>query len=187
VEVPEWDERRLRSGDQEAARQLVERLYPLVSRIVRSHLPRGVAAEDWEQEAFVRILSKIDQYRGEAPFEHWVARVVVNTCLDQLRKRRRAELRWSDLGEQEVEMLQQSLARPAGAEQSLAARDLVGRMLDSLPAEDRVVVQLLDLEQKSVAEVAALLGRGESWVKVRAFRARKKLAAIISRLDNFGP
>src|SRR5215471_17652651 len=92
--------RQARLQEHEAARQLVEHLYPLVIRIVRSHLPRRMAEEDLAQEIFVKIFCRLDQYvaRQGVPFEHWVSRLAVRTCLDALRfERRRPELRWSDL------------------------------------------------------------------------------------------
>src|SRR5512137_2875664 len=88
--------RKVRQHDQEAARALVEALYPLVIRIVRSHLPVRSSEEDLAQEIFLKIFSKLEQYQ-ERPgigFEHWVSRMAVRTCLDALRAEgRRPELR----------------------------------------------------------------------------------------------
>ncbi len=72
---------RVRQRDEEAARELVAHLYPLVIKIVRSHLPRRVAEEDLAQEIFLKVFANLDQYRGAVPFEHWVSRVAVSTCL----------------------------------------------------------------------------------------------------------
>src|SRR5512140_3713366 len=91
---------KVREHDQEAARALVEALYPLVMRIVRSHLPFRSSEEDLAQEVFLKLFSKLDQYE-EHPgigFEHWVSRLAVRTCLDALRAEgRRPELRMADL------------------------------------------------------------------------------------------
>src|ERR1041384_4510395 len=113
-------------GHFSAGERLIARLYPLVAKIVRSHVPRGVPAEDWEQEVFVRILTGFVQYRGDAPIEHWAAKVALNVCLDQLRKRkrlrRRNEVRWADLSDAEVKALNDSAGRADG--DSVAAADL---------------------------------------------------------------
>src|SRR3954468_5844606 len=95
-----------RQREQQAARELVEHLYPLVIRIVRSHLPRRVPEEDLAQEVFMKMFTRIDQYKGEVPFTHWVSRIAVTTCIDHLRaQKRRPEFRWADLSENEADVL----------------------------------------------------------------------------------
>ncbi len=176
---------RVRRRDQTAARELVEHLYPLVIRIVRSHLPRRVAEEDLAQDVFLKMFTRLAQYQGNVPFTHWVSRIAVTTCIDQLRaQKRRPEFRWADLSETEAEVLDNVLS-DTGAEapsDALAARELVHRLLDQLAPADRTVIQLLDLEQKSVAEISALTGWGHSMIKVRAFRARRKLQKMFQEL-----
>lgn len=178
---------RVREGDDSAARELVGHLWPLVIKIVRSHLPRRSGEEDLAQEVFLKIFSRLEQYeaRDGKPFAHWVSRVAVTTCLDALRaEKRRPEWRWSDLSEDEVRWLE-FVTSEAPAEcpaDALAARELVQRLLHELAPDDRLVIQLLDLEQKPVSEIAALTGWGPSKVKVKAFRARKKLRALAEQL-----
>jgi RNA polymerase sigma-70 factor (ECF subfamily) len=171
---------RVRAGDGPAARELVEHLYPLVIKIVRAHRPRRVAEEDLAQEIFVKMFQRLDQYHGRdgVPFEHWVSRVAVTTCLDALRAElRRPELRWADLGEGERAWVDfftgtEPAAPPADA---ASAREAVALLLAHLAPDDRLVLTLLDIEEKSVAEISAITGWGRSAVKVRAFRARQKL------------
>jgi len=176
---------RVREKDQVAARDLVEHLYPQVIRIVRAHLPRRVQEEDLAQEVFLKMFSRLEQYQGNVPFPHWVSRIAVTTCIDQLRaQRRRPELRWADLSEQETEVLDKSLH--SGTERApdadVAARELLHRLLGQLKPEDRLVIQLLDLEQRSVAEISQLTGWNGTLVKVRAFRARRKLQNLFKQL-----
>src|SRR3982751_6292419 len=102
---------RVRAGEQAAARELVERLYPIVIRIVRAHRPRRIAEEDLMQDVFIKMFNRLAQYRGDAPFEHWVSRIAVTTCMDQLRAQRcRPELRWSDLSPGEASALEATCA-----------------------------------------------------------------------------
>ena len=106
---------RVRARDEDAARALVEHLYPLVIKIVRAHLPRRLDEEDLAQEIFMKVFANAAQYRGEVPFEHWVSRVAVSTCLDRLRaQKRRPEWRWADLSEREAEVLEEVLSLPRG-------------------------------------------------------------------------
>jgi RNA polymerase sigma-70 factor (ECF subfamily) len=169
---------RVRDGDQGAARALVEHLYPTVIRIVRSHLPRRVAEEDLAQEVFMKMFSRLGQYQGAVPFPHWVSRIAVTTCIDHLRaQKRRPEFRWADLAEGEAEAIDRltSDENAVAPNDAVAARELVGRLLGALDPADRLVIQLLDLEGKSVAEISAVTGWGQALVKVRAYRARRKL------------
>ena len=177
---------RVRQRDQAAARELVEHLYPLVIRIVRSHLPRRVAEEDLAQEIFLKMFTRLDQFRGAVAFSHWVSRIAVTTCIDQLRaQKRRPEFRWADLSEKEAEVLDSVLTSDGevAANDALASRELLYKLLDQLKAEDRLVLRLLDLEQRSVAEISELTGWNPSLVKVRAFRARGKLKKLFEELE----
>jgi RNA polymerase sigma-70 factor (ECF subfamily) len=175
----------VREGDQRAARELVEHLYPLVIRIVRSHLPRRVAEEDLAQEVFLKMFSRLAQYQGAVPFTHWVSRIAVTTCIDHLRaQKRRPEFRWADLSESEADVLDAVLTneREVPANDALEATELVQKLLGQLKPDDQLVLRLLDLEQKTIAEIAALTGWNQSLIKVRAFRARRKLQKLFLEL-----
>jgi RNA polymerase sigma factor (sigma-70 family) len=176
---------RVRAREQPAARELVEHLHPLVIRIVRAHLPRRVSEEDLTQEVFMKMFTRIEQYQGAVPFPHWVSRIAVTTCIDHLRaQKRRPEFRWADLSENEAEVLDSVLTSendvPAG--DAMAARELVHKLLEQLKPDDRLVIQLLDLEQKSLAEIRDLTGWNTTLIKVRAFRARRKLQKLFTEL-----
>jgi RNA polymerase sigma-70 factor (ECF subfamily) len=176
---------RVRQRDQTAARELVEHLHPLVLRIVRAHLPRRVAEEDLAQDIFLKMFTRLEQYQGNVPFTHWVSRIAVTTCIDQLRaQKRRPELRWADLSEAEAEVLDNVITNendevPGDA---LAAREIIHKLMGQLKPEDRLVVQYLDLDQKTIAEISALTGWNKTLVKVRAFRARRKLQRLYREL-----
>jgi len=175
----------VRAGDQRAARELVEHLYPLVIRIVRSHRPRRVAEEDLAQEVFLKMFSRLTQYQGAVPLTHWVSRIAVTTCIDHLRaQKRRPEFRWADLSESEADVLDAVLTneREVPANDALAATELVEKLLSQLKPDEQLVLRLLDLEQKTIAEIAALTGWNQSLIKVRAFRARRKLQKLFLEL-----
>lgn len=180
---------RARLGDEQAAGTLVDALYPMVWRIARARRPVRVSEEDLAQDVFRKVFERLDQYspRGGVPFSHWVARIATRTCLDALRsERRRPELRWADMPEGEAEWLEHLCAAeaepPPSAQTGNAAFDMIQRLFSMLPAHDRVVLQMLDLEEKSVKDIAALLGWSASLVKVRAFRARLRLKKIVKQL-----
>ncbi len=176
----------VRRRDQTAARALVDALYPQVARIIRSHLPRRVSVEDIAQDVFLKIFSKLEQYQGQVPFPHWVARIAYTTCLDQLRyQMRRPEDRWSDLGVEQQSKAEATLAEaaPEGAGREVEAKALVEKLLSGLKPEEQLLIRLLDLEEKSLDEVCALTGWNKTLAKVRAFRARQKLRRRLEEME----
>ena len=176
---------RVRARDQVAARELVEHLHPLVSRIIRTRLPRRVAEEDIAQDIFLKMFTRLEQYQGNVPFTHWVSRIAVTTCIDHLRaQQRRPEFRWADLSENEADVLDNVLTNEndVDAGEALASRELVEKLLSQIKPEDRMVLQMLDLEQKSLAEISHLTGWNTTLIKVRAFRARRKLRKLFEEL-----
>jgi len=174
-----------RQGDESAAREIVRRLYPLVVRLVRSHRPRRTAEEDLCQMIFAKVFQKLSQFSGKVPLEHWVSRIAINTCINQIHaERARPEIREADLNDEEVAVINNLAAtsEELGPDRSFAARDLVERLLATLKPAERLVIDLLYLQQRSVAEIQALTGWGASLVKVRGFRARQKMK---QQLDQF--
>lgn len=179
---------RVRAGEQAAARELVQRLYPIVVRIVRAHRPRRIAEEDLMQDVFIKMFKRLEQYRGDAPFEHWVSRIAVTTCMDQLRAQKcRPELRWADLSPAEASALEGACGdkHERWPGHAFAARDLVYQLLDQLKADDRMVIVWFEIEEKSVAEIRELTGWSINLVKMRLFRARKKLQRLFEGMPGF--
>lgn len=169
---------RVRQGDEAAARQLLEHLQPLVLKLVRAHLPRRTSEEDMVQAVFVKVFTRLSQFSGAVPLEHWVSRIAVNTCIHQISKERvRPEIRYADLSEDEEQVVQ-TLAN-SGEElspaQTIASQELVTKLLGLLSAQDRLVITLMHLEGRTVEEVRQVTGWNKSVIKVRAFRARRKL------------
>jgi len=169
---------RVREGDEDAARDLVQRLYPLVIKLVRSRQTRMVSEDDLVQMVFTRIFAKLDQFSGQVPLEHWVSRIAINTCLNQIaRERVRPEFRWSDLTEEQERVIENltASANELPASEQLAARELVEKLLEHLKPEERLVITLLHLESRSIEDIRKMTGWSSPLIKVRAFRARQKL------------
>lgn len=174
----------VRAGDTGRFAELVERHQARVFAVLRRHLRGGQEVEDVAQAVFLRAFQHLASWRGDAPFEHWLIRLAVRAAYDQLRQhQRRRERPLADLTHDE----QAWLDRQAGPESDPApaegARALVRRILDQLPPASRLVITLLELEDRSVKEIAALTGWSVPLVKVRAFRARAEMRRILRRLD----
>ena len=170
---------RVREQDQDAARALVERLYPTVIRIVRGNLPRRAAEEDLAQEIFVKMFEKLDQFQGEVPLEHWVSRIAVNHCLNAIRAQKsRPEWRMADLSEDQAAALDavtSSREDNPHPSQQIGARELVEMLLQALDPKDRLLIRMLEMEELSIEEVRQRTGWSATYIRVRAFRARRKL------------
>jgi RNA polymerase sigma-70 factor (ECF subfamily) len=172
--------------DQDAARSLVEYLYPTVISIVRRNLPRRAAVEDLAQEIFLKMFEKLDQYKGEVPLNHWVSRIAVNRCLNAIRAQKvRPEWRMADLSEEQQAALE---AAAHGAEEPhpallMGARELVDKLLESLSPEDRIIIRMLEIEERSIKEVQKATGWTATYIRVRAFRARQKLNKRFGQLE----
>ena len=172
--------------EEEAARELVRRLYPLVAKMVRSHRPRRTSEEDLRQMIFIKIFQKLGQFSGKGPLEHWVSRVAVNTCLSQIESERvRPELRHADLSEEEQAVVENLAAssEELAPDRQLGSRQLVEHLLELLKPAERLVIDLLYLQGRSVEEIHQITGLGIAAVKVRAFRARQKMKAQLERLS----
>jgi RNA polymerase sigma factor (sigma-70 family) len=178
---------RVRQKDESAARALIEFLYPLVARIVHAHLPQRDEPEDLIQEVFMKVFSRIEQYRAQVPFEHWVSRVTISTCIDRLRaQKRRPAVRWSDLSEEEQAVIEKLSAEEMPECSEALGEDILRKLLAALAPAERMLIDLLEVEQKSIAEVCALTGWNSGVVRIRAFRARRKLKKLYQQLERGG-
>jgi RNA polymerase sigma factor (sigma-70 family) len=183
--------RRLAEGDENAARELLQHFHPFVVRLVRSHLPRRMSEEDLTQMVFIKIFQNFDQYSGKVPLQHWISRITVNTCLNELRaEKRRPEWRLSDFDQETavaIERLAQTEVDLASPDDERVAKELLQKLLAQLSPEDRLLITLLHLEERSVEEIHALTGWSRAAVKVRAFRARGKMKKLLGKNATFNP
>jgi RNA polymerase sigma-70 factor, ECF subfamily len=180
---------RVRQGDETAACELLEHLQPLVLKLVRAHLPRRTSEEDMVQAVFMKVFTRLSQFSGTVPLEHWVSRIAVNTCIHQISKERvRPEIRYADLSEEEEQVVQAlaSSSEDLSPSQSIASQELVAKLLETLSAPDRLVITLMHLEGRTVEEVRQITGWNKSLIKVRAFRARRKLRKHLEQLLGSG-
>ena len=177
----------IRAGDIDAYAQLMTKYQGRVSGIVSGHAPRDRVAE-LTHEVFVRAYRSLPGYRGDSPFGHWLAKVTVRTCHDFWRSEyRRRERPESELSEEcrafaeEAAALESSEAAEESASRQ-EAQELLTWALDKLSPTDRMVVTLTHIEERPVAEAAEMLGMSVPNVKVRAFRARKKLRELLGTM-----
>jgi len=180
---------RVRRGDEQAARECMEQLYPFVLKLVRAHLPRRTAEEDMCQMIFIRMFSNLPSYSGKVPVEHWVSRIAINTCLNTLKSESiRPEVRWSDLSPEEIGVIESLRAGDGELDpsESAASRELLDTLLAGLSPQDRLIISLLHIEGHTLAEACDITGWNLALVKVRAFRARQRLKKALHLLTKEG-
>jgi len=171
-------------GDAASFEPLVQKYSPRVFATARRYARRESEVEDIAQEVWLKAFEKLKSFRGEAPFEHWLMRMTVRTCYDFLRgHQRNRELPFTDLSESENDWLQKFVTAPESAsEEADAAKLLVERVLEKLSPQARMVITLLEIEDRSVKEIAEITGWSVPLVKVRAFRARAEMRKILSKI-----
>lgn len=187
AETPDEDVvRRVAAGDVNAFEILVERYRGFVFSIVGRHVP-AAEVEALAHEVFVEAFRSLAGYRREGAFSNWLAGVCVRTCAGFWRRRyRNREVPLSTLSENQGEWLENLLSSQAEADFAAAgrqaeAREILEWALSRLPAQERMVLELVHLEGRGVKETAQLMDLSSANVKVRAFRARKKLKKLLGR------
>jgi RNA polymerase sigma-70 factor, ECF subfamily len=144
--------------------------------------------EDITQETFAKAYFSLSSYRRGASFEQWLAKIAINNCYDELRRRKkRSEMLITDLTEDETNWLENKLSANSfeefsGESDKQNAAEVVNKLLTKLSAEDKLVLTLLHAHDYSIREIAQMLGWSEAKVKIRAFRARHNLRYVFQKL-----
>jgi RNA polymerase sigma-70 factor (ECF subfamily) len=172
------------AGNSASFEPLIVKYQPRIFATARRYARRESEVEDIVQEVFLKAFQKLRSFRGDAPFEHWLMRLAVRTCYDFLRgHQRNREFTFTELSEPEQNWLDQFHAAPdATTDDADAARLLVQRALEQLSAPARMVITLLEIEDRTVKEIAQLTGWSVPLVKVRAFRARAEMRKVLTKM-----
>ena len=171
------------AGDELAYERIFERHKRRVASLAGRFFREPQEVEEMIQITFTKAYVQLGSFRGE--HEHslasWLNRIATNTCLNTLKQRaNRIEDLVTALSDHEIEVLSVDL-REKDAEELAVQRDLLEKLLASLSADDRVLLQMLHAYEMSVAETAEVFGWSRAKVKVRAFRARRSLNRVLKR------
>ena len=166
----------------------MRRYSPRVFQVANRFFRQPAQVEDVAQEAFLKAYTQLANFEGRGSFEGWLTRVTTNLCLNHLRgAKRRPEATVTDLTQNEGDWLDSQLIdvsteRHASSERGRVAADLAEKVLGGLSPDDRLVLLSIDGDDLSIKEVAEMTGWSESKVKVRAFRARRRLREAVESL-----
>jgi RNA polymerase sigma factor (sigma-70 family) len=176
--------RRIAAGDRAAFELLMRRHNRRLYRLARATLRDEAEAEDALQEAYLSAYRSIGRWRGEAALSTWLSRLVVNECLDRLRRQGRRHNIVPIVSASDAEPDLMSATTHDVPERALVRaemRALLERKLDELPEVFRTVFVLRCVEELSVEETAQSLGIPEATVRTRQFRARSLLRESLAR------
>ncbi len=178
--------RQAQVGDESAFAEIVRRYSPRVFSVASRFFRQRSLVEEAAQEVFLKAYTQLGSFEGRGSLEGWLTRIATNTCLNMVRgSKRRPEFTVSDLTDDEASWLERQSAGEEEApsvENELVAADLADRVLSVLSPEDQQALLMIDGEDASIKEVAEATGWSESKVKVRAFRARKKVREAMEKL-----
>lgn len=178
--------RRWNQGEERAAEELIQHLQPVISCVVRAHLPRRDHEDDLIQEIFMKVFSRLHQYQGRAPLRHWVSRLALTTCFDRLRAQKsHPETCCTDLTPEEADVFDTAWlgVTTPDATAGIHARELVGKLFSMLTPGDRSLVSQVYFEGISLEEISKQLGWGIARTKTRLFRARVNLRKMLQILE----
>jgi len=177
-----------RDGDTGAFEELVARHRDKIYARAYSMLRNEDEALDLSQEAWVKGWQRLKQFQGESSFSTWMTRIVINLCLDELRKQKRQRtdsIEGMDEDSGGVERLMPAVTvNPTERLERGELRQRIDRAMDLLSHEHRTVLVLHEFEEMEYKEIARSVGCSIGTVMSRLFYARRKLAALLADLKN---
>jgi len=175
-------------GDMRAFEELVARHRDKIYARAYSMMRNEEEAIDLSQEAWVKGWQRLKQFQGDSSFGTWMTRIVINLCLDQLRKHKRQrtesiEAMSEESGGVERQMPVITVNPTAGLERG-ELRQRIDRALGQLSEAHRTVMVLHEFEEMEYKEIAKTMGCSIGTVMSRLFYARRKMAALLADLKN---
>lgn len=180
--------RRVLDGDIGAFEILILRYQGTVARILSRHIPLQ-DVEDVAQEVFLDALSNLGKLKDPKAFGGWIVRITTRSCVSYWReKTKRKEQMFSEIGDDHIDILERTLLGVQdpnqydySEEEKRKLEEVLWWALSQLNPMDRMVVELIYFENRSHKEVAEMTGCTQGGIKIRIFRARRKLRTIIKR------
>jgi RNA polymerase sigma-70 factor, ECF subfamily len=172
---------RAQGEDQEAFEELIRRHQHRVFAVAGGILRKHEDVEDIAQQVFVKAYFSLKRFDQRAAFSTWLYKITVNECWDLLRKKKVRPLVYeSDLSEEQAKLVMTSGEKEnpgPDISQKIEARERVERLLEGLDERDRLMLILKEVEGYSIEEIAEVLNLNGNTVKVRLFRARRRVVS----------
>lgn len=167
------------NGDTKAFAVLVNRYKYMVYSLAIKMLKNREEAEEVSQDTFVKIFKSLDKFKGDSKFSTWVYRITYNSCLDRIKTYRRNydTITIDEFTENQIRSLETAFDIMERSDREKSVLDCLQR----LPVDDKVLLTLFYYEELSLEEISKIVDLDQNNVKVKLFRARKKMATILRR------
>ena len=169
----------INKGDTKAYTQLVNRykdlVYTLAIRMVRNR----EEAEEVAQDTFIKVFKSLDKFKGDSKFSTWIYKVTYNTCLDRIKKNKKHlnDVPIDEFTFNKLETIDNALDNLIKEEKNR----LIKNCINKLPEDSSALLTLFYFEDLSLEEISKIINIEANTVKVKLFRARKKLAVILEQ------
>lgn len=169
----------IQNGDTKAYTQLVNRYKDLVYTLAIRMLKHREEAEEVAQDTFIKVFKSLDKFKGDSKFSTWIYKVTYNTCLDRIKKNKK---HYNDVAIDEfifnkLDSIDNALDTMITEEK----RVLIKNCINKLPEDSSALLTLFYFEELSLEEISKIINIEANTVKVKLFRARKKLAFILEQ------
>lgn len=170
---------RVLDGNHNAYGQLVDQYKDLVFTLALRMLKHREEAEEVAQDVFIKVYKSLDRFKGDSKFSTWIYRVTYNTCLDNIKKNKKHlnNVPIDEFTYNKLETIDNALEEMIKAEKSA----LIKNCINILPSDDAYLLTLYYFEELSLEELTEIIDASANTLKVKLFRARKKLAVILEK------
>jgi len=166
----------VKDGNTSAYAVLVDRYKDFVFNLSLKMLQQREEAEEAAQDTFIKIFKSLQSFKGESKFSTWLYKVTYNNCLDRLKKQKknRLFLELNEFTEREIKSIMSAVEMIEEVERKKMVQDCIA----SLDEEDRFLVTLYYFHENSLKEISQIMKINENNLKIKLYRARKKLAGL---------
>lgn len=169
----------IKDGDAKAYAQLVNRYKAMVYTLALRMLKNREEAEEVAQDTFIKVFRSLHKFKGDSKFSTWVYRVAYNTCLDTIKKNKKYinDVAIDEFTFNKLDVIDNALENIIKEEKSA----LIKACINKLPEDSSALLTLFYFEELSLDEISTIINIEANTVKVKLFRARKKLAVILEQ------
>ena len=169
------------NGNRNAYTTLVDRYKDKVFSLVFGVLKDYELAQEVSQDVFVKAYSSLKKFRKDSSFSTWIYRISYNTAISETRKRKFERVQFDDnilvgVSQESTEEINEGLRKEGEQEQ-------LNKAISDLKADEKFIINLYYFEEKPISEISEITGLGQSNIKVKLHRLRKKLKSLISEIN----
>lgn len=169
----------IKNGNIRAYTQLVDKYKDLVYTLAIRMLKNREEAEEVAQDTFIKVFKSLENFKGDSKFSTWIYRVAYNTCLDRIKKNKKHlnNIAIDEFTFNKLDTIDNALDNIIKEEKSTLIRNCINK----LPEDSSALLTLFYFEELSLEEISKIINIEANTVKVKLFRARKKLATILEQ------